>query len=72
MAHIGYVADENIPEAHRVPDKDNILRIHGVNSRVMKYHYDLYRALMISRGPLTLAQREMIAVVVSVANRCKY
>ena len=72
MAYIGYVPDDEIPEADRVPDKDNILRIHGVNSRVMKYHYELYRALMISRGPLTRTQREMIALTVSVSNRCRY
>ena len=64
---------ETLPnELDRVPDRDNIVRIHGVHSRTMKHHYDLYRELMYGRGPLTRAQREMIAVVVSVANSCHY
>jgi hypothetical protein len=72
MAHICYTDESDIPEPHRIPDNDNILRIHGVNSRVMKNHYDLYRSLMIGKSPLTRAQREMIAVVVSSANACRY
>ena len=72
MAHIRYADESDIPESDRVPDDDNILRIHGVNSRVMKNHYNLYRSLMIAKGPLGPSQREMIAVVVSVANVCRY
>ncbi len=72
MAYIGYVDDLEVPDSNRVPDDDNILRIHRVNSRVMKHHYDLYRSLMIAKGPLTPSQREMIAVVVSIANVCRY
>ncbi len=72
MAFIGYVDDEEIPAADRVPDRDNILRIHGVHARVMRLHYDLYRELMYAPGPLSRAQREMIAVVVSAANDCHY
>ena len=72
MAHIRYLDSDDIPERDRVPDDDNILRIHGVNSRIMKAHYDLYHALMVGRSPLTPVQREMIAVVVSTANSCRY
>ena len=72
MAFIDYVAFEQIPEKDRLNDHDNILHIHGVHSRVMRRHYDLYRDLMYNRGPLTRVQREMIAVVVSAANACYY
>jgi len=72
MAFIEYVDDEAIPDADRVPDEDNILRIHGVHSRTMRLHYDLYRDLMYRRGPLSRVQREMIAVVVSTINQCHY
>jgi alkylhydroperoxidase family enzyme len=72
MAFIDYLSEEAIPEADRVPDSDNILRIHGVHSRTMRQHYELYRQLMYARGPLSRAQREMIAVVVSAANGCRY
>jgi len=72
MAFIEYVDDEAIPADDRVPDQDNILRIHGVHSRTMRLHYDLYRDLMYRRGPLSRVQREMIAVVVSTINECHY
>ena len=72
MAFIKYVPEDAIPEADRVPDHDNILRIHGVHSRTMRQHYDFYRELMYGKGPLTRIQREMIAVVVSAANECHY
>jgi len=72
MAHIAYVAESQIPEADRVPDRDNIVRIHGVHPRTMRLHYELYRDLMHAPGPLARALREMIAVVVSATNGCHY
>lgn len=72
MAFIDYVPEDEIPEEDRVPDRDNILRIHGVNSRIQKLHFDLYRQVMYGKGPLTRIQREMIAVVVSAENQCHY
>ena len=72
MAYIDYIAAEEIPEADRVDDDDNIIRIHGVHSRTMRHHLDLYRELMHGPGPLTRVQREMIAVVVSAKNDCFY
>ena len=72
MAWIRYPAAEEIPEADRVPDRDNILRIHGVHPRTARLHYDLYREVMYGEGPLTRVQREMLAVAVSAANGCRY
>ena len=72
MAFIEYVDAEEIPSEDRVPDQDNILRIHGVHSRTIRRHYDLYRELMYGKSPLTRIQREMIGVVVSAANDCHY
>ena len=72
MAFIDYVTGEMIPPADRVPDQDNIIQIHGVHSRTMRQHYDLYKELMYGKGPLSRIQREMIAVVVSGENRCRY
>ena len=51
---------------------DNILKIHSLNVKSLKTHYDLYAHLMRGRSPLSRAQREMIAVVVSTLNRCRY
>lgn len=72
MAFIRYVPEDEIPREDRVPDQDNIVRIHGVHPRTMRQHYDLYVELMRGSGPLSRVQREMIAVVVSSANRCRY
>ena len=72
MAYIKYLTEDQIPPEDRVPDRDNILRIHGVHSRTMRQHYDMYRQLMYGKGPLSRIQREMIAVVVSAENQCRY
>ncbi len=51
---------------------DNIFKIHSLNPPSARGHLELYRALMRGRSPLSTVQREMIAVVVSSANRCHY
>ena len=51
---------------------DNILKIHSLNVKSLKLHYDLYAHLMRGRSPLSRIQREMIAVVASAANHCHY
>jgi alkylhydroperoxidase family enzyme len=51
---------------------DHILKIHGLNPRSLEGHFDYYKWLMRGRSPLSRAQREMIAVVVSATNRCHY
>ncbi len=72
MAHIRYVDPDDIPPEDRVGDDDNILRIHGVHSRTMRLHNELYLELMYGQGPLSRVQREMIAVRVSALNGCHY
>lgn len=53
-------------------EDDNILKIHGLSDEAFKGHMALYAAAMRKDSPLSRAQREMIAVVVSTANRCEY
>jgi len=72
VAHIRYVDPDDIPPEDRVGDDDNILRIHGVHSRTMRLHNELYLELMYGQGPLSRVQREMIAVRVSALNGCHY
>ena len=72
MAYVKYLRDGEIPADDQVDDRDNILRIHGVHSVVMRPHFTLYRVLMHGPGPLTRVQRELIAVAVSVRNGCHY
>jgi alkylhydroperoxidase family enzyme len=51
---------------------DNIMKIHSLNPPSLRGHYELYATLMRGRSDLTRVQREMIAVVVSALNRCRY
>lgn len=50
----------------------NILKIHSVHPEALTAHLTLYRELMFGRSELTRADREMIAVAVSVVNHCHY
>lgn len=51
---------------------DNIMKIHSLNVPSLKAHNLIYGTLMRGKSDLSRAQREIIAVVASVANRCKY
>lgn len=51
---------------------DNIIKIHSLNPRSMDAHFALYATVMRGRSDLTREQREMIALVSSVANQCHY
>lgn len=50
----------------------NILKVHSLRPPALSHHLDLYMGLLFGRGGLSRAQREMIAVVVSRANKCDY
>lgn len=50
----------------------NIFLAQGLDPDVLESHLDLYVHLMIGPGPLSREEREMIAVVVSAANRSAY
>jgi hypothetical protein len=72
MAYIQYLPEDDQSPEEQVPDRDNILQIHGIHGAVMRAHYDLYRPLMYGKGPLSRIQREMIGYAVSVRNGCHY
>lgn len=50
----------------------NILKIHSLHPQAMTAHLGLYRELMFGPSELTRADRELIAVAVSVTNHCHY
>ena len=50
----------------------NIMTVQSLNPAAMTAHLDLYLALMFGASGLSRPEREMIAVVVSAANRCDY
>lgn len=81
MAFIHYVEDsEAPPELKATYDRlrqrsghvANILRIHGLNPPSLDAHFAYYKTVVLGRSPLSRAQREMIAVVVSSINECHY
>ncbi len=50
----------------------NIMRIQSLAPGAMQAHLDLYMELMFTKGGLGRAERELIAVVVSMENDCRY
>ncbi len=50
----------------------NVLAVQSLNPPVMRAGLGLYREVMFGASPLSRAQREMMAVVVSTANACHY
>ncbi len=50
----------------------NIMQVQSLNPEAMKAHMDLYLSVMFCRSGLSRAEREMMAVIVSAANRCDY
>ena len=47
-------------------------KIQSLNPAALLAHMDLYKAVMFGKSPLKRYQREMMAVVVSAANNCRY
>lgn len=50
----------------------NIMRVQSLHPEAMRAHLDLYLAILFGRSGLRRDERELIAVVVSVANECAY
>ena len=72
MSFIPYHEDEDSHRQMLMAQGVNVLRISGVHSDFIRIHRQFYNELMVAPGPLTLAQRELIATAVSAANRCRY
>lgn len=49
-----------------------VLKIQSLNPDTIKSHMQLYLDVMFAQSPLSRAEREMIAIVVSVTNGCQY
>lgn len=56
----------------RVGTVDNILKIHSLLPKTLQNHYDLYKTVMYGKHGLSRVEREMIAVVASTLNHCRY
>ena len=50
----------------------NIVRVMSLNTPTLRASIGFYQAVMFGRSPLSRAQRELLATVVSRANGCHY
>ncbi len=50
----------------------NIVRVMSPNPHTLRASMGFYQATMFGDSPLSRAQRELLATVVSKANRCDY
>ena len=57
------------PDSGRV---DHVLKVHSLHPDGLQAHWDLYVAAMKGTPTLRKVDREMIAVVVSQQNGCRY
>lgn len=70
-------ADEELSSIYKKLKKSRgkLARIHKIqslNPETITTHMDLYMSIMFGKSPLSRAQREMMAVVVSSVNHCEY
>lgn len=49
-----------------------IMQVQSLSPRAITAHMDLYQTAMFTPGGVSRAERELIAVVVSATNRCRY
>ncbi|SNS94068.1 uncharacterized peroxidase-related enzyme [Ekhidna lutea] len=47
-------------------------KIQSLNPESITNHMDLYMTIMFGKSPLRRVQREMMAVIVSISNKCEY
>ena len=57
---------------HKRGKLSNIMKIQSLNPDCMRTHMNLYLSIMFGKSNLKRVDRELIAVVVSSLNKCKY
>ncbi|SRR6266542_3575023 len=67
--HLKETYDEIIAKRGQLSE---VLKIQSLHPETIKSHLQLFIDIMFSKSALSRAEREMIAVVVSVANGCLY
>jgi len=50
----------------------NIMMVHSLDADSMKNHLELYNSIMFKKSGLSREEKELVAVVVSALNNCKY
>jgi alkylhydroperoxidase family enzyme len=68
----GRLAEEYAAAMGRAGKVFNIVKSMSLNPLVLNRSMELYKAIMFGPSPLSRAERELLAVVVSTANDCHY
>ena len=68
----GLLAEQYAAARQRAGRIWNIVALMSPNPAVLRASIELYRAVMHGPSPLSRVQREMLAVVVSRTNGCRY
>ncbi len=68
----GELKQEYDNAAKRAGKVFNILKVQSLNPGALRASMQMYRATMFGPSDLSRAEREMLATVVSWANRCFY
>lgn len=69
--------DEDVRTAFNILEREhgllpNVLKAYSFDQEKLRPFMQMYNNLMLADSPLTMLEREMIAVVVSSLNRCVY
>ena len=68
----GYLKETYTQAKKRAGRVFNILKIMSHSPQALRASMDFYLAIMQGKSPLSHAQREMLATVVSTTNHCHY
>ncbi len=68
----GFLKKQYDAAIERAGSVANVVSVQGHNPKVLESSIKFYRDVMYGESPLSRAQREMMAVVVSKANQCHY
>lgn len=64
--------DPQLAERYARYGEENVLAVHSLHPAGMDAHWTVYRAAMTPTRSLRKREREMIALVVSALNGCRY
>jgi len=68
----GLLADEYAEAVRRAGRVHGVIKVSSLNAPVLSAWVEVYKRLMFGPSPLSRAERELVATVVSVENGCHY
>lgn len=67
--HLKEIYDDLVKSRGKIAE---VHKIQSLNPASIVNHMDLYMTIMFGKSPLKRVHREMMAVIVSISNRCEY